>query len=311
MSDDHPTGRPGPRPAARPEAHHPRAEAHARFEGRYTVRVLEPSPPAITSPPFHADDPCSRASDNERLVVSPVATGDLTWSELVAARDDPVLTAWCRDRWLAAWRPLTRPDGWDRTVEDLSLLARHVLGPWRATRTGRAARTDLRWTRGGLGTPFCWDDQQLRLEGRTLVWQRRGEVTAFDPDTLGEACTFARLAGPVDLDPDRPLLLPAIAAVADWLGFATLVAEQVRATLGTSRGRLVFDPADGALQVRVGGVTLRASLAPAQLAVDGRPVATLHELTGGAGAPVADTVDRLHAVLRELGAPAEPTGTDG
>lgn len=35
------------------------------------------------------------------------------------------------------------------------------------------------------------------------------------------------------------------------------------------------------------------------------------DVTGGAGAPVADTVDRRHAVLRELDAPAEPTGTDG
>ena len=280
------------------DAHHPRSAAHARLGGRYTVRVLEPSPPAITAPPFHADDPCSRASDNERLVVSPVATGDLSWSELVAARDDEVLTAWCRDRWLAAWRPLTRHQRWEATVTSLQLLAGHVLGPWRAARTGVAARTDLRWTRDGVGTPFCWDDQQLRLQGRTLVWQRRSEVTAFDPDTLGEACAFARLPDPLDPDlADLPLDFRAIAEVADWLAFVTLVAERLRATHGRPRDRLMVSADDLVAQVTLADRRLEATVGDPRVTLDGATVLTWTDVAGDQVAPVEAAEAQLRTAL--------------
>lgn len=58
--------------------------------------------------PFHADDPTARASSNDRLVVSPVATGDLTWHEVVAARADADLEAGCADRYLRDPSPTAR-----------------------------------------------------------------------------------------------------------------------------------------------------------------------------------------------------------
>src|SRR5690242_15622728 len=38
----------------------PRVEAFERLGGRYEVRVLEPSPPAVNSAPWYADDPVAR-----------------------------------------------------------------------------------------------------------------------------------------------------------------------------------------------------------------------------------------------------------
>ena len=85
--------------------HDPRTEAFERLGGRYDVRVLEPSPPAVAEGPWFADDPAARGEvPAGRTLVSPVSSGDLTWDEL--ARDDPDLAAWCADRWLGAWRRL-------------------------------------------------------------------------------------------------------------------------------------------------------------------------------------------------------------
>lgn len=199
---------------------------------------------------------------------------------------------------MASWRPLADDAGWDATVASLQLLTRHVVGPWRSARTGAAARTDLRWTRGGVGTPFCWDDQQLRLEGRTLVWQRRGEVTVFEPDTLGEACAFARLPDP--LDPglaDHPLDLDAIAAVADWLAFVTLLGERLRATHGRPRDRLVVHADDLTVTVTVAGRRLYATAAAPRLSLDGSAVASAAALVGGTQAPVAATEARMRTLL--------------
>ena len=65
-----------------------RAEAYERLEGCYETRVLEPSPPAIASGPWFADDPAARGEvPPGRSVVSPVGTGDLRWDDL--ASTDP------------------------------------------------------------------------------------------------------------------------------------------------------------------------------------------------------------------------------
>src|SRR5207247_6317357 len=64
-----------------------RAEALERVDGRYEVRVLEPSPPAVSESPWCADDPVARGDvPPGRQVVSPVTTGDVLWDDL--ARDD-------------------------------------------------------------------------------------------------------------------------------------------------------------------------------------------------------------------------------
>ncbi len=283
-----------------PEAHHPRAEAHARLGGRFTVRVLEPSPPAITAPPFHADDPTVRASSNDRSVVSPVATGDLSWSEVVAAHEDPQLAAWCADRWLAAWRPLPAcPVSYTDEVTDHLLVLRYVLGPWRAARSGDGGRRDLRWTRSGYGTPFCGDDRQLRVETGALVRQHRGEVANFAPDRLVEACVFAGVPDPGDLDPDTPLELggPSGALLADWLGCTTLLFERARADRA-ARSRVWLDPDEAAVRLDLGDCRLRADLVDLEVTVDADVVLRHRDLVGASVDPVAVGDAALAAVLR-------------
>src|SRR4051794_3602051 len=83
----------------------PRQEAFDRLGGRYEVRVLEPSPPAVDEAPWFADDPTARGDvPKGRRLVSPVGTGDVLWNDL--AGDDHELAAWCAERWLGAYRRL-------------------------------------------------------------------------------------------------------------------------------------------------------------------------------------------------------------
>ena len=80
----------------------PCQEAEDRLGGRYEVRVLEPSPPALDG---NLDDPTARGEHSgTRQLVSPVTDGDLTWDEL--AREDEELAEWRAARWLGAWAPL-------------------------------------------------------------------------------------------------------------------------------------------------------------------------------------------------------------
>src|SRR3954449_9771831 len=83
----------------------PRAEAEDKLGGDYEARVLEPSPPAVTEPPY-TDDPVEPGEVPEgRELVSPVHNrGDLTWDEVV--RQEPDLAPWCAERWLGAWKRL-------------------------------------------------------------------------------------------------------------------------------------------------------------------------------------------------------------
>ncbi|MCC5947826.1 MAG: hypothetical protein JJT89_05165 [Nitriliruptoraceae bacterium] len=289
------------------------------LHGRFTVRVLEPSPPAIASPPYYADDPVARAADNEREVVAPVPTGDRSWAQVVAERGDPSLTAWAQDRWLAAWRPLApAPPGWDRCVREHRLLARHVLGPWRAARTG-GADVGLRATFGGFGTPFCWDDAQLRVEHGHLVLQQRGTASGLRPDDLAEAARFAQVPDvevawctqPRDVEAAHSTPSPDLRAahelrlergpaevLADWLMAATLVAERVRWRLD-ARTRVHVDPRDLAVVLALERGTIRATVPDRTWWVARR---------GGAAAPeLVDTPDHLDIaeeyLLAALGVP--------
>jgi hypothetical protein len=148
----------------------PKQEAYERVAGEFEVRVLEPSPPAVTEPPF-ADDPVNDGEVYDgRLVVSPVANGDLTWEQL--ARDRPELGDWCAERWLGAYRRLERlPSSFEATRKTLHRVAEGVVSPARKPENEIA----LRWTRGGLGTPFFEEDDrdcQVRVEHGQLVRQR-------------------------------------------------------------------------------------------------------------------------------------------
>src|SRR5690606_32715096 len=91
--------------AAAMTAYNPRREAFERLDGRYEVRVLEPSPPAVQEGPWYADDPAAVGEvPPGRQVVTPTTAGDVSWDEL-AARDSE-LAGWCAERWLGAWRDL-------------------------------------------------------------------------------------------------------------------------------------------------------------------------------------------------------------
>jgi hypothetical protein len=180
----------------------PRQEASERLEGRYEVRVLEPSPPAVSEPPWFADDPVARGEvPTGRPVVSPVGNGDLRWTELSAS--DAGLADWCAERWLGPWRRLgSLPPDFAATRLALHTLAETVVSPARKQVNGKIG---LRYTRGGFGTPFFGEDRQLRVEGTELVIVERGEETRREP-----------------LDVDAGVL-------GDWYGFAASVLEELRA----------------------------------------------------------------------------------
>ena len=208
----------------------PRAEAFERLGGAYEVRVLEPSPPAVNRPPWFADDPTERgAVPPGRLVVSPVTTGDLLWEDV--ADGDPALAEWCAERWLGPVHRLEGvPDGLPQTRRSLHDLAREVIGPVRE----RAHELGgLRWTRGGFGTPFFGADAQVRVEDGLLVVQSRFRERREPVPTLAAA---ADLIG-FDLPPGAaehgaaPLRIDPFTArfAGDFLGFATLALEQLRA----------------------------------------------------------------------------------
>ena len=194
----------------------PRSEASRRVGGAYEVRVLEPSPPAVAQEPWFADDPAARGDvPAGRRVVSPIATGDVLWDDL--ARDDAALGAWCAERWLGAYRRLeTLPPGYAATRDTLHELAERVVAPARASVNGKIG---LRFTRGGFGTPFFGDGEQVRVEGAELVRTGPG----------GER------REPLDVD------AAAVAALADVYGFGTNVLEVLRTELADA-GRVQLWP---------------------------------------------------------------------
>ena len=202
----------------------PRAEATERLGGRYAARVLEPSPPAVGHGPWFADDPVERGESSGLPVVSPVSTGDKRWIEL--ADGDPALTEWCAERWLGPWSRLAAvPPSLVSTRLALHRLGERVLSPARAAANGKIA---LRWTRGGFGTPFYGQDEQLRVDGSDLVLLAAGEEARAPITTLGAA---ARLAGVGLEGDDEALKVDAASAgfIGAWFGFAASVLEELRA----------------------------------------------------------------------------------
>jgi hypothetical protein len=186
----------------------PRAEAEDKLGGDYEARVLEPSPPAVTDPPY-ADDPVAPDEVPEgRELVSPVHNrGDHTWDEIAA--QDPEIAPWCAERWLGAWKrlePLTA--NFAQTRVALHEVAEAVVAPARKPEN----EISLRYTRGGYGTPFFEQDGldcQVRIEHGQLVRQR-GTDEANEP-----------LPPEVDA--------AAASALGDFYGFACSVLEQLRA----------------------------------------------------------------------------------
>lgn len=222
-----------------------RAEAFARLEGRFDVRVLEPSPPAVAGPVF-SDDPVAGGE-----VVPVERVGTRSWASLCA--DDPGgggdagLVGWCGERWLAGWHPLVSlPASFGETRSSLHALAEHVVAPARYQANGKIG---LRFTKGGFGTPFfvpgtSGSDCQVRIDDGELVVcsgiaTRRSPVT-----TLGDAARFVGLASPgapaavytptTPGDASTMRLVDRVAAHAlgEWYGFCASVLEQLRSESG-------------------------------------------------------------------------------
>ena len=221
-----------------------RAEAQDLMEPGFVARVLEPSPPAVHSGEF-SDDPTDRSDAPEGAkVVSPVASGDITWVELVSTRPD--LKEWATDRWLGPWPRLGPvPAGLIETRESLHQLAFFVLAP---ARHRINTKIGLRFTGGGFGTPFYGDDEQVRIDGLDLIVQRGSRAERLPLTTVGEACRAAGTRYRTNWfpafgdqleprDPDDPLLLGAkpAAAIAAWFGFATGVLEEIRGSASPSQ----------------------------------------------------------------------------
>jgi hypothetical protein len=254
-----------------PAARHPRAEAQAILGPDLEARVLEPSPPAVLEGPWFADDPVDPAGAR-RPVVSPAASrGACTWDDWL--REQPGHAAWAADRWLGAHRRLGPPPaGLAATRLALNRLAVYVVSPARRRANGKIA---LRWTLGGVGTPFFGDDEQVRIEGTLLVRQRGGSAAAEPVTTLARAAAFVLDGAPDDGsaaghdlppagDPEAPLLVDpdAAAFLGDWFGFAHSVLEELRADpAAANAGRVQIWPEhfDAAFDCTPGGGDGRAT----------------------------------------------------
>ena len=100
----------------------------------------------------------------------------------------------------------------------------------------------LRWTLGGIGTPFFGADEQVRIQGTNLVRQRGQQAWAGPITSLDNAAAFV-LAGPPDGSWAETFDVPAIGPtgeklavdadgarfLAGWYGFAWSVLEELRA----------------------------------------------------------------------------------
>lgn len=220
----------------------PRGEASARLGDSYDVRVLEPSPPALTEPPAFADDPVARGDVIDgRTVVAPFGDADVTWARL--CREDGDLAYWCAERWLGPYRRLGPvPARLVETRETWHAVAEWVVAPARHAANGRIG---LRWTRGGFGTPFFGNDRQVRVDGTDVVVVESGRVERSPLTTLRDVAWFAGVdpatstgvyEPATEWDADRPLDADPAAAefLGHWFGLGASVLEELRANASPS-----------------------------------------------------------------------------
>ena len=243
----------------------PSREARARTAGRFDVRVLEPSPPAVADGPFFADDPVNDGDGSGLPVLAPVPLPGAASSWDMLARDEPGLAPWCAERWLGGWRPLTLPadlDALGRTRASWHALAEQVIAPARRRANGKVG---LRFTRGGFGTPFFGADEQVRVAVDALIIVRAGDVSAHPITTVRAAAEVVGIepGAPADLyrpttelEPDAPLAIEADSAqfLGDWFGFTASVLEEWRAVAPAvdGAGRMQLWPEHFDLSVELG-----------------------------------------------------------
>jgi hypothetical protein len=255
---------------------HPRNEAQQVVGPDVAARVLEPSPPAVDEGPWFADDPVDRGGSQPLPVIAPVPGGP-RWDDWLTGH--PQQRDWAGRRWLGAYRRLDPPpDGYPDTRLSWHRLAVYVVSPARRRVTGKIA---LRWTLGGIGTPFFGADRQVRVDGEHLVVQAGDAAQALHISTLNRAAELVLgdrpdLASAADFDvpppgdPDEPLPIDAAAAafLSDWYGFAYSVLEELRATTSeASRVQLWPEHFDAAFDGLPGPdrVTFGASPGDAQM----------------------------------------------
>lgn len=213
----------------------PRLEANERVGGQRDARVLEPSPPAVTEPPYFSDDPVAGGD-----IVPVERAGTTSWDVFCQEQADADLDAFCAARWLGRWPRLVElPGSFVATRDGLHAAAEHVLAPVRHAANGKIG---LRYTQGGFGTPYFGGDEQLRLEGTDLVaesptGQRRMPLAslaaAFEFTGLAPGTTTGVFTPTTSVAADEVLDLDPEAArgLGDWLGFCTSVLEQLRTEL--------------------------------------------------------------------------------
>src|SRR5687767_7000712 len=151
-----------------------RAEAQQLVGDGFLALVLEPSPPAVDDGEWFAEDPVAADAAQGRTVVGPVPGDGVTWDAWV--RQHPEHASWAAARWLGAYRRLPHPPATlAETRLALHRLAVYVMSPARRRANGKIA---LRFTFGGIGTPFFGDDEQVRLARTNIVRQRNGTAEA-------------------------------------------------------------------------------------------------------------------------------------
>lgn len=233
------------------------AEAVDVVGDAYDPALLEPSPPAVTTGSFLADDPVSPPRRPGTRLVGPFPVGDLSWDEWLA--EHPSHTTWVTERWLGGPRRLpAAPISLTATRISLHRLAAYVIAPARHSLNGKFG---LRWTLGGFGTPFFGPDRQIRVAGRSLVDQIGVGARTTTITTLREAAEFlacdidpttaAEADSPTVGDIDEPLTLDPAGAdfLGAWYGMAFAALEALRADprcVEPSRPQLWpghFDPA--------------------------------------------------------------------
>ncbi len=172
--------------------------------------------------------------------------------------------------WLAEGRRIgPPPDDLVEVRRRLHGIVTNVLTPARYRVTGRIA---MRWTPGGLGTPFFERDgqfTQVRLEADELVVQVGDDVTRHELTTIGDAvkATIGESEPdmrwtrdldlhdvPEDLPPDTDIAVPAgtMRWFGDWFGLAFSVLSRLRAdevSVDASEPQLWPEHLDPAIEV--------------------------------------------------------------
>jgi hypothetical protein len=220
-------------------AHDPATEAALQLGAGRSPRVLEPSPPTVVDGPFFSDDPAALGDSDGRDVVTPTSAGAYTWDDIVAQQ--PELADWAAERWLANRPRLPAlPAGYVEARNGYHRLAYGVVAEARRLANGKFG---LRYTRGGYGTPFFGNDEQVRVENGVLVHQQAGDVRSAPITTLRAAADFLGVepgteAGEHDSPPlgdfDEDLNVTAAtgAFLGEWYGLAWAVLEELRVTDG-------------------------------------------------------------------------------